>query len=283
MMNRPGSSRKAHEAGFTLVELLVAMVVFLTLVVSSMGMLSSQIRGYGLQTEKLDTRQTLRGAGTLLSFELRGASAERGDLSAIASQSLTMRSVQWSAVLCGTNGDKYGLWSSSGSTDDALTDSVLVFSADSTAWRAAAVSQVWAAGVAAGIPNCAWGAPFEPERVIRVTPGTPADTAGVRTGAALRGFRRVEYGLFQRAGRWWLGRKVGAATSYQLVTGPLRSPADSGLVFHYYDSLGVVTADPGEVHRVRIKLRAESYGHAQSQGNAGPQVDSLDVTAFLRN
>ena len=73
----------------------------------------------------------------------------------------------------------------------------------------------------------------------------------------MRAFRRVEYAAYQLGGRWWLGRKVGAAGSYDLVTGPLRSPSDSGLVFHYYDSTGTETSVDSLVHRVELPCQGD--------------------------
>ena len=101
----------------------------------------------------------------------------------------------------------------------------------------------------------------------------------VQVGSPLRAFRRIEYGLYPEGGRWWLGRKVGAAASYEKLTGPLRSAAAGGLVFTYYDAAGAVTADPTLVTAVEFILRAESYRRPQGQHY---QVDSLATRVAIR-
>ena len=100
-------------------------------------------------------------------------------------------------------------------------------------------------------------------------------------GAPFRAFRRVEYGLYQEGGRWWLGRKVGAAASYEKLTGPLRSAGDGGLVFTYYDAAGAVTAVPGLVAAVEFVIRAESY-RLPGSGSTSFQQDSLALRVAIR-
>ncbi len=99
-------------------------------------------------------------------------------------------------------------------------------------------------------------------------------------GAPLRAFRRIEYGLYQEGGRWWLGRKVGTALSYEKLTGPLRSAVGGGLVFTYYDAAGAVTADPTQVAAVEFIIRAESYRLPDAKG--GYQVDTLATRVAVR-
>ncbi len=102
----------------------------------------------------------------------------------------------------------------------------------------------------------------------------------VDVGAPLRAFRRIEYGIYLDGGRWWLGRKVGAAASYEKLTGPLRSDVDGGLVFTYYDAAGAVTADPAQVRAVEFIIRAESYSLPDSR--SGYQVDTLATRVAVR-
>jgi Tfp pilus assembly protein PilW len=104
----------------------------------------------------------------------------------------------------------------------------------------------------------------------------------VETGAPLRAFRRVQYGIYEDGGRYWLGRKVGAAVGYEKLTGPLSAPGDSGLYLVYYDASGNTTSTPQDVRMVDIILRAESYGKVP--GTAGPtfQQDTLTLRVSLR-
>jgi type II secretory pathway pseudopilin PulG len=107
----------------------------------------------------------------------------------------------------------------------------------------------------------------------------------VRIGGPVRAFRPVEYGLyFDPDGRWWLGRKVGNASDWEKLSGPLSAPSDSGLTFIYYDQNGDTTSVPVDIRMVDIILRGESFGKAPQAGELGPQVeeDTLTVRVSLR-
>ncbi len=276
---------RSDSSGFTIVELMIYLVMALVVVGAVFGVLISQWRQFGLHRETIDARETLRGAGALLTSELRGASASGGDLYAIAPQSITMRSVQATGVICAKHiiQPRYGLFDPSGTFTDTAEDSVLVYSQSGGTWKNLGVFQAWPAPAAAGVGTCDWAAGQSADQAIEPVVTAPADTAGVWVGSGLKAFRRVQYGMFQLNGRWWLGRKLGAAASYELVTGPLRAPADSGLVFHYYNAAGAETAVPADVVRVEIELRSESAGRAGFGGNVGFRRDSLTVNVFLRN
>ncbi len=262
-----------------MVELLIAMVLGVMVMAAAVSVFVSQTRQQGLHRETMDARETLRGAAALLTAELRPLSASRGDLYAIAPQSVTLRSVQGAGTICDVTDDQYAVWEPSGTFAATDDDSALVYSVWADSWNSLEVKDQWTTG----LPNCAWGAAFTSGLVLRLRVAAPIDTAGVGVGSGVRAFRRTEYGMFQQNGRWWLGRKVGAAASFELVTGPLRSPADSGLVFHYYDAAGAETADPLLVQRVEVVLRAESFGKARSTTGVTTRLDSVTVVTFLRN
>jgi hypothetical protein len=114
----------------------------------------------------------------------------------------------------------------------------------------------------------------------------PMEIVGrVRVGGPVRGFRPVTYGLyFDPDGRWWLGRRVGDASDWEKLTGPLSPPSDSGLTFIFYDQNGDTTNIPVDIRMVDIILRGESYGKAPQAGELGPDVeeDTLTVRVSLR-
>ncbi len=107
----------------------------------------------------------------------------------------------------------------------------------------------------------------------------------VQVGAPFRAFRRVTYGIYQDPdeGRYWLGRRVGSAASYERLTGPLRAPQDSGLHLIYYDVAGNPTTNPLDVRMVDIILRGESLGLVPRAGEApSAQQDTLTIRVSLR-
>ncbi len=265
-----------------MVEMLIALVLAGMVMAATFGVFISQTRQSGLHRETMDARETLRGAAALLSSELRQLSTSRGDLYAIAPQSVTLRSVQGAGTICAVHATqpRYASWEPSGTFAATVDDSALAYSGSGGTWKSLKVNLQWDNAATAGFTQCAWGAAFIPGGAVEVVVG---DTAGVGVGSELRLFRRTEYAMFQQDARWWLGRKVGAAASFELVTGPLRPPADSGLVFHYYDATGVETADPTLVQRVELVLRSQSFGKARSSTGIAERLDSLTVSAFLRN
>lgn len=269
-----------RERGFTIIELLISMVISLMLLAAAYSVLITQVRSFEIQRGKMDARETLRGAASLLTSELRAASSSRGDLYAIAPQTITLRSLLGSGVICDTLANRYGAWQPHGDFQATAADSVLIFSHTSLTWHSVKVSQVWTDPAAGGIPTCDWAGGIVPGLVVQVVAG---DTAGMRIGSGIRAFRRIQYGIFQQDGRWWLGRKLASAGSYDILTGPLSSPADSGLVFHYYDNAGAETADPTQVVRVELVLQAESYALARVGSGTTLPKDSVAIMMFLRN
>ena len=146
-------------------------------------------------------------------------------------------------------------------------------------WRVFDIIDVQPGG-SAPVPSCAWPASPTTERVVTGT----GDATGISVGGGFRAFRRIEYGLFQDAGRWWLGQKTGSG-AWERLTGPLRSPMDGGLSFTYFDAGGNVTADPAAVRTVEIVIRAESFGQARRYGGSAPPTerqDSIRTMVFLR-
>jgi hypothetical protein len=275
------------------VEALVVMLLGVIVLTGIYELLMSQTRLYAIQKEVMDARESLRAAGALLSWELTGASATRGDLYAIGATAITVRSLQGIGVICATApGGRFGLQQVSGSFYATADDSVLAYSVADDAWAVLGVSGVWSGATAwdpapggGGTPVCFWGdstATVPRPQVALELQGDSASLAGLPVGSPIRSFRRTEYGLLQQAGRWWLGRRLGAAGSYEILTGPMRAPADSGLVFTYYDAMGAVTAVPAQVAEVVIVLRAESFGRARAAGYQAVR-DSLTFRIALRN
>jgi len=135
---------------------------------------------------------------------------------------------------------------------------------------------------AMGVAACAWPGARPPDIVVEFAVVAKTDTSYIKVGAPFRNFRRVQYAEFQLNNRWWLGRKVGAAASYEQLTGPLLAPASNGLAFTYYDTLGAVTANPAAVGTVAITLRTESYKRTYIGNTFDYQRDSLTTKVGLR-
>jgi hypothetical protein len=294
---------RLNAGGFTIVEAIIYLVIAMVVGGAVYQLFISQNRLYLKEREVMDVRGSLRGAAALLSWELRGASAAGGDLYSIGASSFTVRSFLGAGVICGEKNKHYGLWGVSGEFIDTADDSALVFAAggpgpDDDRWKAVGTKK-YKSPPAGGVPTCFWGDTVAgkgklnkndpdvgwtglvvPDTVVQIQTGMDS----VLVGAPYRAFRRVQYGLYQEDGRYWLGRRAGSAANYERLTGPLRSPwGDSGLRFVYYDRAGNTTSDPTKVAAVEIILRAESFGMVRRRGQEpAAQQDSLRTRVTLR-
>ncbi len=288
---RPLSRWRAAEFGFTMIELLVYMIIAGHIMAAVFSLLISQSRMYSKQREIMDVHGSLRDAAALLSWELRQASAAGGDLYSINANSVALRSIRGTGVVCVKHATqpRYGIWAMTGEIEAGPNDSALVLNVKGPGqsddqWSRFRIILATAGGAPPPVGNCVWNASV-PQRAVRVQPlpvpvGGIGDTAGVRVGALFTAFRRVEYGIYLDGGRWWLGRKVGGAVAYEKLTGPLMSAG--GLEFTYRDAAGAVTAIPALVSVVEFVIRAESYGKARSVSGIQFQQDTLAMKVLLR-
>ena len=269
----PRRSLRSH--GFTLVEVLVAMTLTGIVVAGTLKALSAQNKFYARQARILEARHAMRASATILSSEFREASATGGDLYAIASDSVALRSTVGFAIVCGVDagGGSMSLAYASGHFRLDAADSVLVFVENGPAdgddtWRALQVLSISTSG-----PNCDSGAAAD--RVVVVT----GDLSGIWVGSPLRLFRPYAFGLFEMNGRWWLGRRNrGSGPDYIPVAGPLAPPGDLGLQLTYYRQDGTTTVTPNQVVRVGIDVRAPTF-----RSLTDPAYRNLGTSTYLRN
>jgi Tfp pilus assembly protein PilW len=268
----------------TIAEVIVGLVVGVIVLGGIYNVMMVQGRAFGKQRELMDVRETSRGAVSLLAWELRQAASGGSAIAATTADSISLRAVQGLGIVCAKHATlpRYALWRTSGTIAATTDDSVLVGKIGQGTWRVMKVNQV-STPAALGVATCSWAGARAPDLAVEVTVTTAADTLGVAVGSPIRTFRRTVYAEFQTGGRWWLGRRVGAAATFDQLTGPLLPPASGGLSFAYYDTLGVVTATPALVATVRATIRTESY--KQSRVGTGPlqyQRDTLVTKVALR-
>ncbi len=269
--------------GFTMIEVIVALVVGLVVLGSVVQMLIVQGRGYKKQREQVDVRETAREAGALLSWDLRQAAVAGSPFAVMAANTVTLRSFRGLGTICAKHAllARYGLWKTGGNILASVDDTALVYQIGRGQWNKLKITAV-GTPVAMGVTACAWPGARPPDLVVEFAVTTTTDTSYIKIGAPFRNFRRVEYAEYQQNNRWWLGRKVGAAASYELLTGPLLSPASNGLAFTYYDTLGAVTANTAAVGSVAFTLRTESFKNATVASGYTYQHDSLTTKVAVR-
>ena len=274
---------RSARRGFTIIEMLVGMVVGMILMAGVVQLISVQGRGYRKQREVIDIRETTREAVALLSWDLRQSRMGNGPLASVGANSISLRSPRGMGTICAKHPTlaRYGLWKSGGIIAATVDDSALVYQFARDKWQPVRITAV-GTPAAMGVTACAWPGARPPDVVVEFAVASKADTAFIKVGSPFGNFRRVQYAEFQQNSRWWLGRKFGAAPSYELLTGPLIAPASGGLAFAYYDSLGAVTADPTAVRVVAFTLRTESYKQTYIGNGFNFQRDSLTTKVVLR-
>ena len=276
------SGQGADRRGFTLIELLVGMVLGAIVMTGVVQMMIVQGRGYRKQREMIDVRETARQAVALLSWDLRQSLTGGSPLAAMGPGMVALRSPRGLGTICAKHPTlaRYGLWKTGGNIVAGVDDSALVYQLGRDKWTALKITAV-GTPAAMGVTACAWPGARPPDVVVEFGVGTKTDTSYIKVGAPFRSFRRVEYAEFQLNNRWWLGRKIGAAASYDQLTGPLVAPA-SGLTFTYYDTLGAVTANPSAVGSIAFTLRTESFKNTYVGTTFVYQRDSLTTKVALR-
>jgi prepilin-type N-terminal cleavage/methylation domain-containing protein len=269
--------------GFTMIEIIVALVVGMMVLGSVVQLLIVQGRGYRKQREQVDVRETAREAAALLSWDLRQAAVAGSQFAVMAPNSVTLHSARGVGTICGKHAllARYGLWKAAGNIQATVDDTALVYQLGRGGWNKLKISAV-GTPAAMGVTACAWPGSRPPDLVVEFAVTTKTDTSYIKIGAPFRSFRSVQYAEYQQNNRWWLGRKVGAATSYELLTGPLVPPASNGLALTYYDTLGAVTANTGAVGSVAFTLRTESYKNTTIGSESAYQHDSIATKVAVR-
>ncbi len=282
MMRSRSAPLRAPRRGFSLIELVVGLVLGVFVLSGVVQMMIVQGRGYRKQREIIDIRQTAREAAALLAWDLRQSVVGGSPMAAMGPEMVALRSPRGLGTICAKHPllARYGLWKTGGNIVAGIDDSALVYQMGRDKWTALKISAV-GTPAAMGVPACGWPGARPPDVVVEFAVGAKTDTSYIKVGAPFRSFRRVEYAEYQINNRWWLGRKVGAATSYEQLTGPLVAPAN-GLTFAYYDTLGAVTTNPSAVGSVAFTLRTESFKNTYVGATYVYQRDSLATKVSLR-
>lgn len=272
-----------NRRGFTMIELIMSFVVGLIVLGGVVQTMIVQGRGYGKQREQVDIRETAREASVLLSWDLRHASVAGSPFAVMGANNVTVRSPRGLGTICAKHAvlARYGLWKTAGNIQATVDDTALVYQIGKGAWNKLKITAV-GTPLAMGVTACAWPGARQPDLVVEFAAPNITDTSYIKVGAPFRNFRRVEYAEYQLNNRWWLGRKVGAAASYEQLTGPLLAPASNGLAFTYYDTLGAVTVNPAAVGSVAFTIRTESYKKTTSGSTFVYQRDSVTTRVAVR-
>jgi prepilin-type N-terminal cleavage/methylation domain-containing protein len=271
--------------GFTLVEMLVALIVVGLLGQGLYRVLANQQRLAVTQVEQAVLQSNVRVGSLVLANELQelgGDATSAADLEAANPTSVTYRAMRSMGFACQVSPSVvkirttplYGI-----RLPVAGQDSLLLFvegdptiSSDDR-WRAFPISSVTQGVTCGGVAAISLGTALD-----------SASNADVLVEAPVRTFEIMELGQMSQGGLNWLGaRSASAGQALEPVAGPLQA---GGLSFAYYDSLGNVTATLARVRSIQMTLRGRSDLSVRAGGTAAtvqPVQDSLVRWVTLRN
>ncbi len=277
--------------GFTLIELMIAIVLAGIVLGSIYSTLQNNQRFYRSESQVLDVQQGVRAVAQLLPSELREVDAVAGDILAMGSDSIRIRALRNTYFVCAPpsvasgkiivrNSQVFGYRSV-----DPTRDRVLVFRegnpnimADDQ-WVDLTILNANTSG------SCTDGSGAGTNMNLS---GSVSQLDSVTVGSPVRTYEELTYRLYvDSAGVGWLGVENyvnGSWTSVAAVAGPLNSVG--GIALTYYDSTGAATATATNVAQIQLLVRGMSAAPIQIQGrraNLQKYQDSMTVRVALRN
>lgn len=291
--------------GFTMVELLIALVLLGLVSAALYRVLVNNQRLYMAQTQRIDLSSNIRAATNILPAEFRELDAFDGDILAMSPTSIQIRAMRWLSFICVTpglpgaftmtiRGGQTGMPMYYGSRNIAATDGLLIYldgnptSRTDDYWVNTTITAMGGVGTA----TCPAAAPVTAAQ----QPATQITFNGVGTfiagtnvanaipmGAPVRGYETVTYQLYQPPGDtlWYIGFRP-QGQGMQPLIGPILA---NGLSFTYYNATGAVTATRTQVARIDITVRARTTSAVRRGGMAAAAVivDSVSTSVALRN
>lgn len=275
--------------GFTLVELITALVLFGIVGTALYQLLVNNQRLYRQQTEQVGVNQAARAGAALLPLELRELNAGDpvgSDIIAMAANEMTYKAMRNLYVLCQppdvanlqlvvSPSSYYGL-----RPLDVSRDSLLVFAEGDSTTRA---DDQW---VHADVTFMESGndCPGGTASLTITTAGVSVLDlllGAVQNGAPVRGFEVARLQLYQQDGEYWLGGQIyqkalGSWGPLQPIVGPM---TDAGLALAYYDAAGNTATAAADVARIGITVASRSNIPIRGEY----LVEDLVTTVALRN
>ena len=289
--------------GFTMIELLVALVLLGIVSTAIYRVLVNNQRLYMAQTQRIDLSQNIRAASTILPAEFRELDAFDGDIIAMSADSILVRGMRWLSFVCvppALNGNNLGnqMIIRGRQVGDPMffgsryinenTDSLLIYVDGNQTTRLDDYFVLGRLAATPGNQQCpAVGAiPAQPgTRIVfdgNFIFGTNVPGA-ITMGAPVRGWERVTYRLYQPAGdtSWYIGFRPAGQTIQPLI-GPVLT---NGLTFQYFNAAGAATAVRTQVARIDVTVRARTTQQVRRGGQAARAaiVDSITFSVALRN
>jgi prepilin-type N-terminal cleavage/methylation domain-containing protein len=278
---------RRSRGGFTLAELLVAMVLGSFVMIIVFQMMSSQSRVVAAQSAREEAQQNVRGALEVLGSELRGAIP--ASITSAEAQALSFRQPRMWGLVCAAAGNTVSaFFPSGGIVDLAIGEGTGVMFSQSgigitpVVWAPA--GGVGITGFQAAPAGTCNGQGADGNFVVMNITG-PGIAASARMDLPVVLYTMTRYEVAQAEGAWWLMRSNGQQGG-AFVPQPLAGPVEPAKVtFTYYGANGGVltpaaaTASPANINMVRVQVVTNSTQKLDNRS----QRDSGAVTIMLRN
>ncbi len=271
--------------GFTLVEMLVALVLLAIVSAAIYRVLNQQQRVSTAQTEQVGLQSGVRTIASVAGEELRelGASSSgASDIVSMSANAITYRALRATGFACDIQNDYVRVRRTrfSALRPPVPGDNLLIFVegdptiATDDQWIEVPINAVNLSSSCGGSAAIHFG-------VNLVPTGIPLTSFVL--DAPVRVSEVMELGTTTAGGKTFLGaRSVSAGQAMQEVAGPLNA---NGLVFSYLDSLGNVTGVAGRVRNIQLTIRGVSDRQVHPAGGANVRLlqDSTVASITLRN
>jgi len=274
--------------GFTLIEMLVAVVIFGLVAASLNRVFTAQQRLAVAQVEQASVQANVRSASLIAAtelWELASSPAGVSDIITFDASGLTYRAMRSLGLACQVSSTEVRILRSPLSQYRNIVagqDSLLLFveqnpqrSADDS-WLPLAITSVNNASSCGGSAAIA----LHVSDIDTIT--TPL--SAIVTEAPVRTFEVMELRPVTVGTQNWLGARSvsGGEATLQPVAGPV---AANGVRFTYLDALGAPTTVAGNIRSIRLSLTGESDRavHSLRTTVVQPVQDSLSTIVTLRN
>ncbi|HET7460868.1 MAG TPA: prepilin-type N-terminal cleavage/methylation domain-containing protein [Longimicrobium sp.] len=293
--------RQASERGFTLIEVLVALVLASLLAGVIFQVVRGQARFASVQSAQQEVQQNARGAVEIIASELRAAQ-DSGLVEGYGSSITFLLPRAW-GVSCGGTTSKLNvvfptvpdtsiMWALNGASGVVADTSTV---AGTPAWGpipstnmtgAAKVTSISAQNPVLGAANNACADSVRTDSTSARVRGRALNGTGlptVRKGNSVYLYQLVRYDVGTVNGEYWVRRSNGIpGADPQPLAGPIRS--DSALAFTYYKADGTAFSPGNTLAQLRLVARigVKVVAHSRTKGRAELN-DSVQTSVLLRN
>jgi len=282
----------ARRRGFTLVELMIALILMTLVGTVIFKLLNSTQRVSTAQAERMMLQASVRTGALVVPAELRELSTSTGgvtDLVHIDTDSITYRAARGVGFTCAVTATQIKLLNTTVLPFNALRaiapgrDSLLLFVESDSG---SAIDDVWLrlpiSSVAASTCGTATAIAVNTPNFVASLPG--GLLSSVRVGGPVRTEEVMRLKSYASGGQQWLGAaSLSGGDAVQPILGPITA---NGFTLEYFTGDGTATTTQSAVRMIQITLIGLTERAVAQGGISGANVflqDTLIARVLLRN